>query len=283
MESQNPLNGQEPRIEQRQADPAATDLSLDDFQTLEELQDALVDVLVADVALTVDLSSSQRPPPVSLPEAVRVLRDAVQSAGAAPLTLLVPDARTATFVRNAWGSGVQRLVGQCTVGSYEVRVEVGDIVAASVDAIVNASNTRLKLGAGVSGAIRRACPKPDALVAAMKALAPISEGDAVITPSFGLLAPHIIHAASASGREDYVESAWAAVLRVADAHGFESIAAPALGCGSGGLSHERGAALLAAALDRPRAGRPVCTLTLICFHGDAADVFWTCLQNASAH
>ena len=68
-----------------------------------------------------------------------------------------------------------------------------DITKIDVDAIVNASNTQLKMGGGVSGAIFKAAGAQ--LQEACNKLAPIKIGQAVITDGFESNAKYIIHAA----------------------------------------------------------------------------------------
>ena len=99
---------------------------------------------------------------------------------------------------------------------------MGNIVFANVDAIVNASNTLLKLGAGVSGAIAHARS--------------LADGDAVITDSYGLPCRYIIHAVTACGGADTVQTALRNVFRICNEEKLSSIAIPALGTGTGGLS-----------------------------------------------
>ena len=81
-----------------------------------------------------------------------------------------------------------------------VKFETGNITKATTDAIVNAANSGLKKGGGVCGAIfnavRDAGGSEDeySLKEACDAIGHCSTGNAVITPSFGLPAAHIIHA-----------------------------------------------------------------------------------------
>ena len=62
-------------------------------------------------------------------------------------------------------------------GNVTIDLRVADVTTLSVDAIVNPSNERLWLGAGVSGALREACG-PE-LQRAMSKLAPLAEGQLV--------------------------------------------------------------------------------------------------------
>ena len=69
-----------------------------------------------------------------------------------------------------------------------------DITRMSTDAIVNAANVDLAMGGGVCGAIFHAAGAAE-LQAACDPLAPISTGEAVITPGFRLPARYVIHTA----------------------------------------------------------------------------------------
>lgn len=75
-----------------------------------------------------------------------------------------------------------------------IEVVVGDLTAQAVDAIVNAANTELELGAGVAGAIRR--KGGPTVQAACRRLGPIPLGEAVVTTAGELPARLVIHAAS---------------------------------------------------------------------------------------
>lgn len=69
-----------------------------------------------------------------------------------------------------------------------------DITKMQVDAIVNAANTNLTMGGGVSGAIFRAAGAGE-MERACRPLAPIAVGEAVVTPGFALPAKFVIHTA----------------------------------------------------------------------------------------
>src|SRR5580658_1495618 len=73
-----------------------------------------------------------------------------------------------------------------------IEAVLGDITAQSVDAVVNAANSRLDGGGGVDGAIHRAAGAAD-LHAACAALGGCAPGEAKATPGFGLAARWIIH------------------------------------------------------------------------------------------
>src|ERR1700745_844069 len=80
------------------------------------------------------------------------------------------------------------------VKQASVIVERGDITDWEVDAIVNAANSALAMGAGVAGAIKR---KGSVIIEedAMRQ-GPIEVGEAVPTTAGNLPATHVIHAAA---------------------------------------------------------------------------------------
>jgi O-acetyl-ADP-ribose deacetylase (regulator of RNase III) len=122
-----------------------------------------------------------------------------------------------------------------------IRLEEGDLSQASVDAIVNAANTRLVLGSGVAGAIReRGGPE---IQRECDAHGPIGLGEVALTGAGKLPARHVIHAAGmepgGSVAEGPLRACTRAALELADARGLRSIAFPAIGTGVGGFSVQR--------------------------------------------
>lgn len=117
----------------------------------------------------------------------------------------------------------------------------GDITEERVDAIVNAANSRLVLGAGVAGAIRQ--NGGPSIQAECDAHGPVEVGDAAVTGAGDLPARYVIHAAGMppGGRADEasVRAALARSLELADAKGCRSVAVPAIGAGIGGLAPQR--------------------------------------------
>ncbi len=113
----------------------------------------------------------------------------------------------------------------------------GDISQATTEAIVNAANHELWMGAGVAGALKKAGGASIEEEALRQS--PIDVGAAVITGAGKLKALHVIHAAAqAAGRPTTPEAVFEATrsaLRVATENGIESIAFPALGTGAAGL------------------------------------------------
>jgi O-acetyl-ADP-ribose deacetylase (regulator of RNase III) len=113
----------------------------------------------------------------------------------------------------------------------------GDITALEVDAIANAANNHLWMGAGVAGAIKRAGGEEIEREAVAKG--PIEVGDAVATGAGRLHARHVIHGA-VMGQDlrtnaDLIRQTTRRCLEVADEVRAESLALPAFGTGVGGF------------------------------------------------
>jgi len=134
-------------------------------------------------------------------------------------------------------------------------VVLGDITEQASDAVVNAANNYLWMGAGVAGAIK-AKGGVEIELEAMR-LGPIEPGQAVTTTAGRLRARYCIHAAAMG--QDLVTSAEliarAARSALAEAERLEldSVAFPALGTGVGGFPADACARLMiAAALSHSR-------------------------------
>ena len=124
------------------------------------------------------------------------------------------------------------------VGPFEVVLKLGDLSREEADALVNASNTHLKLGGGVSGALARAAgPELQALMLNQLRLhSELEPGDAVTTQATGALRCRlVIHAATVTGTEAVVKRGLENVLAECERLNVEHVAIPALGTGVGGL------------------------------------------------
>lgn len=126
---------------------------------------------------------------------------------------------------------------KCKIGKTMVVVERGDITDAEVDAVVNAANAELWMGAGVAGALKR----KGGVVIEEDALrqGPIEIGEAVLTVAGNLAATHVIHAVT-MGKDlrtdpEKITAATRATLAIAEKHKLSSLAFPALGSGVGGV------------------------------------------------
>jgi O-acetyl-ADP-ribose deacetylase (regulator of RNase III) len=124
-----------------------------------------------------------------------------------------------------------------TVGDVTVEAVRGDITSLEVDAVVNAANDHLWMGAGVAGAIKRRGGEGIEREAVAKG--PIPVGTAVETSAGALGARHVIHAAVMGQdlRTDLptVARTTRAVLELAGDLGAAVVAMPLLGTGVGGL------------------------------------------------
>jgi O-acetyl-ADP-ribose deacetylase len=129
-----------------------------------------------------------------------------------------------------------------------IELVAGDITALAVDAIANAANDHLWMGAGVAGAIKRAGGQEieDEAVA----LGPISVGEAVVTGAGRLQARHVVHGAvmgqDLTTSEELVRRTTRSCLEVADGVGSRSLALPAFGTGVGGFPLEECARVMVA-------------------------------------
>lgn len=121
--------------------------------------------------------------------------------------------------------------------SGKIQLVQGDITEMNVDAVVNAANNDLMLGAGVAGAIRR--KGGEQIQQECNEIGTIPVGTAAITGGGRLKAHWVLHAASmelggsttaASLRGSTMHS-----LRLAEKKSLKSIAFPAIGAGIGGF------------------------------------------------
>jgi len=122
----------------------------------------------------------------------------------------------------------------------------GDITEQQVDAIVNAANSQLVLGAGVAGAIRE--KGGPSIQQECDAHGPVEVGGAAITGAGALPARFVIHAASmpsgGGATEESVRGSMRRSLELARENGCRSVAVPAIGAGIAGFSVQRCAEVL---------------------------------------
>ena len=129
-----------------------------------------------------------------------------------------------------------------------LRLEVrdGDIAAVEADAVANAANDRLWMGAGVAGALKRA--GGDEIEREAMAIGGIPLGTAVATTAGRLPARWVIHGA-VMGQDlrtdgDLVQRTARSCLELADELGCRSLALPAFGTGVGGFPLARCARIM---------------------------------------
>ena len=127
---------------------------------------------------------------------------------------------------------------QIRINKGTIEVIKGDITEQTTDAIVNASNNHLWMGAGVAGAIKR----KGGIEIEQQAIAqgPVEIGNAVITTAGKLQSKFVIHAA-VMGQDlhtnpENIKNATKSSLKFAEQKKITSICFPALGTGVGGFS-----------------------------------------------
>ncbi len=129
-------------------------------------------------------------------------------------------------------------MGRYSLDGVTVECVCGDIAdQPGIAAVVNAANADLESGGGVAGAIHRAAGP--GLAEECRPLAPIGPGRAVITGGHGLPNPHVIHClAPVYGRDEpsdvLLADCYRNALALAEEHGIESIAFPAISTGAFG-------------------------------------------------
>ena len=119
----------------------------------------------------------------------------------------------------------------------KIKIINGDISLIDTDAVVNAANNHLWMGAGVAGALKRRGGSEIEKEAMAKG--PIPVGKAVATKGYNLPAKYVIHAAvmgqDLRTDEHLIRKATYNSMRVANELKVKSIAFPALGTGVGGF------------------------------------------------
>jgi putative ATPase len=126
----------------------------------------------------------------------------------------------------------------------------GDLTEEHVDAIVNAANAQLQHGGGVAGAIvrRGGVQIQEESNTWVRAHGPIHQDSPALTGAGRLPCHYVIHAVGpvwGEGNEDAkLHAATAGALRLADQHGFSSLALPAISTGIFGFPKDRGARIL---------------------------------------
>lgn len=158
----------------------------------------------------------------------------------------------------------------------KIEFRQGDITAMEVDAIVNAANTELLLGAGVAGAIRR--KGGERIQEECDRIGPIALGGAAVTTGGNLKALYVVHAAGMSlGGQATAESIRLAVknsLERAEEKTFRSIAFPAIGTGVAGFPmRECARIMLSETLEHLKARTSLERILFVLFDANALELF----------
>jgi len=156
------------------------------------------------------------------------------------------------------------------VGKSIIELVKGDITELEVDAIVNAANSRLKMGGGVAGAILRKGGWSIQEECDKIGYCPV--GGAVITGAGKLKARYVIHAVGprmGEGDEDRkLRNATLNSLKLAEKHGVKSMAFPAISTGIFGFPKDRCAKImLRTTVDYLKAGSNI-ERVIFCLYDD---------------
>jgi O-acetyl-ADP-ribose deacetylase len=137
-----------------------------------------------------------------------------------------------------------------------ITLERDDITRKRADAIVNAANSHLLPGGGVSGAIHSAGGPSIAeeCAAWVREHGPVPTGDAAVTEAGALPARYVIHAVGPvwqggnAGEASLLASAYRSSVEAADRLGLDSIAFPSISTGIYGYPVEDAAPVAIAAV-----------------------------------
>ena len=151
------------------------------------------------------------------------------------------------------------------VGQTDIILDRGDITEFEGDAIVNAANSQLSMGAGVASAIKR---KGGTIIEEEAVRqGPIDVGDVVVTTAGNLAANYVIHAAvmgaDLRSSPDLVRRATLTTLRRAEELRLQSLALPAFGTGVGRMDPKDSAESMVGALRTHLAEVPASSLRRI--------------------
>jgi O-acetyl-ADP-ribose deacetylase (regulator of RNase III) len=135
---------------------------------------------------------------------------------------------------------------ETNIGKARIEITRGDVTEMETDAVVNAANAALQLGAGVAGAIRR--KGGPTIQEECDRIGGAHVGGAVVTGAGDLKADYVIHAVGprmGEGDEDEkLASAVVNSLKRADEHGIRSLAFPAVSTGVFGFPVDRAAKIM---------------------------------------
>lgn len=148
----------------------------------------------------------------------------------------------------------------------------GDVTELDTDAIVNAANSGLQLGAGVAGAVR--VKGGASIQAECDRIGGCALGDAVITGGGNLKAKYVIHAVGPRygidpEPETKLKSAVMKSLELADNKGLKSIGLPAVSTGIYGYPLKDAAkVILGAVIEKLKAGTVSIRHVVLCLFSE---------------
>lgn len=156
--------------------------------------------------------------------------------------------------------------------STQLEIVEGDLTELDTDAIVNAANEDLQLGAGVAGAIlEKGGPS---IQEECNRIGHTGVGTAVMTGAGNLKAKQVIHAVGprmGEGDEDRkLASAVRASLALADRNALRSIALPAISTGIFGFPMDKAARITLTEIHRYLQGGTKLERVVVVLHGDEA-------------
>ncbi|MFV8834830.1 macro domain-containing protein [Aquisalimonas sp.] len=134
-----------------------------------------------------------------------------------------------------------------------IETVTGDITRQDdLDAVVNAANAQLMPGGGVAGAIHRAAGAE--LMDACRPLAPISPGQAVVTPAFGMPNRWIIHCLGPrfgidEPADTLLADCYRNALKLTAQYDIQSVGFPALSTGAFGYPFREAAVVAVQAVE----------------------------------
>lgn len=133
------------------------------------------------------------------------------------------------------------------IGGIDIVVRKGDITETDCRAVVNAANNEFRMGGGVAKAIKK--KGGEQIEDEVVKQGPVNIGDSVISGAGKLKADFVIHSATMGldfkTNGEYIRKAVKTALRAAQEKKIDSVAFPALGCGTGGFSFKNSAKIMA--------------------------------------
>ncbi len=172
------------------------------------------------------------------------------------------------------------------IGDRRIELVQGDVTAQEVDAIVNAANSALAGGGGVDGAIHRAAGPSLLEETGRRYPDGCPTGSAVATRGGTLKAKYVFHAVGPAwrggeaGEAELLRSAIVKCLDLAEAHGCDSVAFPAIGTGVYGYPLDLAAGVtLDAILNRLRTAERPTLVRVVLFDAGAYGQFARTLED----